>query len=233
MVNQCLINIQNYLFPARCILCQSRIAPRQEFCDECKHSLLRPEARCKICGTVLPHSHSSSVCGRCQRRPPAYHSALPAVTYCAPIAKLVVDLKYHNKLHVARVLGNLLADTVCAVGAEIPDMIIPVPLHRSRLRSRGYNQALEIARPIGKRLAIPVNPWIVRRTRNTGSQTDLARKDRAKNVQGAFDVRGNVEGLAVAIVDDVMTTGHTVNSVAECLTRANVKSVSVWVVARA
>ena len=233
MVNQCLINIQDYLFPARCVLCQSRIAPRQEFCVECERSLLRQQARCTICGAALPHSHSVSVCGQCQRRPPAYRSALPAVAYCAPVAKLVVDLKYRNKLHLARVLGKVLADAVCAAGAEMPDVIIPVPLHRSRLRSRGYNQALEIARPIGRRLGIPVNPWIVRRTRNTGSQTELARKDRAKNVQGAFGVRGNVEGLAVAIVDDVMTTGHTVNCVAECLVQANAKSVSVWVFARA
>lgn len=233
MVNQCLINIQDYLFPARCVLCQSRIASGQEFCDQCERSLLRLQARCRICGATLPHSHSVSVCGQCQRHPPAYHRALPAVAYSAPIAKLVVDLKYHGKLHLARVLGKLLADAVCAADAETPDMIIPVPLHRNRLRSRGYNQALEIARPIGKRLGIPVNPWTVRRIRNTGSQTDLARKDRAKNVQGAFDVRGDIEGLVIAIVDDVMTTGHTVNCVAECLTRANATSVSVWVVARA
>jgi ComF family protein len=232
MVNQCLINIQDYLFPARCVLCQSRIASRQQFCDECERSLPRVQTQCAVCGAAIPHSHSVSVCGQCQRHPPAYQRTLPALAYRAPITKLVVDLKYHGKLHLARVLGKLLADAVCAAGAEIPDMIIPVPLHRTRLRSRGYNQALEIARPIGKRLDIPVNPRLVRRTRDTGSQTDLPRKDRAKNVRGAFDVRGNVEGLSIAIVDDVMTTGHTVNSVAECLTRANAKSVSVWVVAR-
>ena len=233
MVNQRLLNIQQYLFPGRCELCEARIPTEQDFCNKCKQSLPRPSNTCGVCGANLPEAEIGAVCGICQQHPPAYQTVVSALAYDEPISKLIIDLKYHRKLYLARILGSLLADTVRKKKSELPDLIVPVPLHTSRLRSRGYNQALEIAKPVGRRLGIPVDPRIVLRIRKTPSQTDLPSKDRAKNVRGAFEVRRNVDGLSVAIVDDVMTTGHTAYSVAKSLLEAKAKSVSVWVVARA
>jgi ComF family protein len=117
--------------------------------------------------------------------------------------------------------------------APPPDCLIPVPLHPTRLRQRGYNQALEIARPIAARLKIPLEVHAVRRIRATPAQALLPLRERARNVRGAFFARTRFDGRRVAIVDDVMTSGHTANSLAQCLRRAGAEDIEVWVVARA
>ena len=117
--------------------------------------------------------------------------------------------------------------------APLPDCLIPVPLHPTRLRQRGYNQALEIARPLSTRLQIPLEIDAVRRIRATPAQALLPLKERARNVRGAFVARRRFDGQRVAIVDDVMTSGHTANSLAQCLRRAGAENIEVWVVARA
>jgi ComF family protein len=114
-----------------------------------------------------------------------------------------------------------------------PDCLVPVPLHPSRLRERGYNQALEIARPMAARHKIPLAIDAVRRIRATSAQAQLPLRERARNVRGAFIARTRFDGRRVAIVDDVMTSGHTANSLAQCLRRAGAVDIEVWVVARA
>jgi ComF family protein len=166
-------------------------------------------------------------------RPPAYSSVIAAFAYQDPISNLVLDLKYHGKLHLARVLGSQLADKLATAVTATPDIILPIPLHRSRLRSRGYNQAYELAKPVARKLDVPVDPWRLQRVRKTPSQTDLPRRQRAKNVRGAFSVSGDVNGIRIALVDDVMTTGHTSNGAAEALVGAGARSVEVWLLARA
>ena len=240
MVYQRLKYIQNYLFPGSCELCRRRVDTDHDFCLECKHSLPFHAPGCRICAASLwnegpetPRSHSEWVCGRCQQHPPAYTSVIAAFDYQEPVSNLVLDLKYHGKLHLARVLGSQLADKLATTVTAKPDIILPIPLHRSRLRSRGYNQAYELAKPVARRLGIPVDPWRLCRTRKTPSQTDLPRRQRARNVRGAFAVSGNVEGMRIALVDDVMTTGHTANAAAEALIRVGARSVDVWLLTRA
>ena len=147
--------------------------------------------------------------------------------------RLIPNLKYHGQLHLARHLGELMLPRLLQRAAPPPDCLIPVPLHPSRLRERGYNQALEIARPIAARLKIPLAVNAVRRVRATPAQAQLPLRERARNVRGVFDTRKRFDGRRVAIVDDVMTSGHTVNSLAHCLRRAGAEDVEVWVVARA
>ena len=110
---------------------------------------------------------------------------------------------------------------------------MPVPLHPSRLRERGYNQSLELARPAARLLNVPIDFRSARRIRSTQAQTNLPSKQRQSNVRGAFRTQQKLAGLHVAIVDDVMTTGHTVNALAECLREAKADTIDVWVIARA
>jgi ComF family protein len=172
-------------------------------------------------------------CGECQKRPPKYVRAHAAYHYAPPIDRLIHGLKYQGKLHYARVLGNHLAQHLDAARASRPDAIIPVPLHRSRLRERGYNQALEIARPLARCLNVPVHFDHIYRVRPTATQAELPRKKRRGNVRNAFQIDRDYSGMSVSVVDDVMTTGSTVDSFAACLRRAGAESISIWVVARA
>jgi ComF family protein len=172
-------------------------------------------------------------CGACQTHPPAYVSAHAAFRYASPVDKLIQDLKYHDRLELSRLLGGYLANHLQARIDPLPDMVVPVPLHSSRLRERGYNQSLEIARIVARSLDLPINWKDAQRIRPTMPQTELPREQRRKNVRGAFMTGGVFAGQRVAIVDDVMTSGHTANALAESLLRSGAREVRVWVVARA
>ncbi|WP_369406459.1 ComF family protein [Candidatus Thiosymbion oneisti] len=140
--------------------------------------------------------------------------------------------KFRARLNLARLLGQCLASTLGECGAELPDLIVPVPLHAKRLRERGYNQALELARTIGRELSIPVDIQSCVRVSATPPQAGLARKERQRNVRGAFRVLHPPGVERVAILDDVVTTGSTVTELTRVLLRAGVERVDVWAVAR-
>lgn len=188
---------------------------------------------CTRCATPLPASGSHAECGRCQRHPPTFERSLALFRYQFPVDKLVLQLKFRRELSLARLFGELMVARVQSRPARTPDVIVPVPLHRSRLRERGYNQALEIARTVGAQLRLPVDAHGVRRARDTRAQSDLSLRERRKNVRGAFVARGNFNGLRVAIIDDVMTSGSTAEALAKCLKNAGAREIEVWVVARA
>ncbi len=172
-------------------------------------------------------------CGACQQRAPHFDAAQAAFRYQPPLDRLVQNLKYHRRLALARVLGNLLADHLDVGAATWPDILVPVPLHRARLRERGYNQSLEIARVVARRFDLPLATRAVERVRATRPQTTLTSDERRRNVRNVFRAREDFSSRRVAIVDDVMTSGHTVNALAKCLRRAGATNVVVWVVARA
>jgi len=174
-----------------------------------------------------------AVCGECQKEPPAYCITRATFRYAPPVDKLIQDLKYHGRLDLSRLLGDYLARHLMGLAGQPPDVIVPVPLHPSRLRSRGYNQSLELARFVSAALELPIDASNVRRIRATVPQTELPREQRKRNVRGAFDAGAAFAGRAVAIVDDVMTSGNTVQSLAQSLLKAGAREVRVWVVARA
>ncbi|TAM44441.1 MAG: ComF family protein [Gammaproteobacteria bacterium] len=226
-------NIQDWLFPGNCLLCRARLPAGADLCPSCDASLPRPEAACPRCAAPLA-SDAAGNCGACQQRPPAFDAAKAAFRYAAPVDRLIQDLKYHRRLTLARVLGRRLADHVAACDVALPDVIVPVPLHAVRLRERGYNQSLEIARVVSQQLKVPVSAHgAVERVRATVSQTKLAPEARARNVRNAFRISGDFAGQCVALVDDVMTSGHTAAALAKSLKHADASRVSVWVVARA
>ncbi len=151
------------------------------------------------------------------------------LAWAFPVDRLVARFKYSGALFHGRLLGALLAE---AVAEREVDALVPVPLHPERLAERGYNQASEIARPVGRCLGVPVRTDLCRRVRATPPQTGLPAGDRRGNVAGAFAAHGSCEGLHLAVVDDVLTTGATAAGLARCLYRAGADAVQVWAVAR-
>jgi ComF family protein len=158
------------------------------------------------------------------------------LAYEYPVDRLVGRAKYRRRLHDARFLGELLAESLAAAvqagAVEPPDLLVPVPLHRRRLGERGYNQALEIARPVAKRLRLPLQPGLCKRVRATPEQAGLPAAERRRNLRAAFSAAASVRRARVAIVDDVITTGSTVAAVAQALRKAGAADVQAWVVAR-
>jgi ComF family protein len=154
------------------------------------------------------------------------------LSYEAPADHLLQGLKFNGRLEMARVLGELMANWLGNINDSQPDSLIPMPLHNNRLRERGFNQAVELARPIAKHLGLSMELHNCVRKKTTAPQSDLSRKERIKNVKGAFEVLKPVSGHVV-IIDDVMTTGSTAHEFAKTLLQAGAASVDVWVCARA
>jgi ComF family protein len=144
----------------------------------------------------------------------------------------VSGVKFHDRFNLARLLGQCLTLALLEQGAERPELILPVPLHRARLRSRGYNQALEIAREVSTGLAIPLDTHSCERLLATSPQVGLDERERRRNVRGAFGLAQPLAAQHVAILDDVVTTGSTVAELALTLKRAGIERVDVWAVAR-
>lgn len=229
MVNRWLDLVQFKLFPARCILCGSPGVRGMDLCGECKRDLPYIENRCSRCSIPLPQG---GICGQCQKSPPRFDRCFAPFSYEGPAADLITDLKFRSRLQAGRLLAQLLFEQIGKNGLDLPQLLIPVPLHETRLRERGYNQALELARPLAKRLRLPVSYLSCVRLRATGAQSSLPRKERTKNVKGAFALNTPIKEQHVALVDDVVTTGSTVEELAKLLKVSGVDRVDVWCVAR-
>jgi ComF family protein len=145
---------------------------------------------------------------------------------------LIKLLKFQGQLAAATLLGNLLQEALAQGTAPLPEALLPVPLHPSRMAERGFNQALEIARIVSNSMAIPIIANAVKRHRPTPPQVSLDAKTRRGNVRGAFRLQKPIQVRRVAIVDDVITTGSTVTEVARVLKKAGVKEIDVWALAR-
>lgn len=231
MVNEWMSFIQSCLYPSICILCGDRSRRGMDLCAACEADLPVNSNPCPQCAHPLP-ALARSKCGRCLRQAPAFDQAVVPFQYLAPFDQLICGLKFSAKLHYARTLSALLGAHL-AVRSELNiDLIVPVPLHRQRQWMRGFNQAVELARPIGRRLSIPVQTRGFRRVRATHAQATLATRARRRNLRDAFAVAGCLQGRRIAVVDDVVTTATTVNEFAKALKSAGAQWVEVWAVAR-
>ena len=175
---------------------------------------------------------ASVPCGDCQRAPPAFDAVQALYSYRWPVNNLITGLKYQQHWHLARLFGEAVEAEQARFDSDI-DYLVPMPLHTRRLRQRGYNQSIEIARHISRLKDIPMGRHLCRRIRDTRPQTLCPGSERKRNVRGAFIVDGNVKGLRLAIVDDVVTTGSTANELARVFKQAGADHVEVWCVARA
>ena len=221
-----------WLFPPTCALCDGDSYQGLDLCKGCYRDLPRIRRACTRCAAPISLAGHSLVCGLCQRKLPWFQGATAPFQYQQPLVYLIHQLKFARQLSMARLLGRLMTEHF-ANRPGLPDCLIPVPLHPKRLRERGFNQAMEISRVLGKGLNIPVLSRSCRRVKFTVAQSLLPLKKRRANVRNAFQVHGGLKDRHVAIVDDVLTTGNTANELARCLIRAGAKRVEVWVVARA
>ena len=213
------------LIPVECFLCGAE-GEVDVLCPACIAVLPRWRRgdACPIC--ALPAT-AGRTCARCISRPPPFDATIAVYDYVFPVGQLVHALKYRTALDLAAWLGARLAE--CA-GAGW-DIVVPVPLHRGRLRERGFNQSLELARPLARRGIRLLRDGVVR-SRATPSQAGLDARARWRNVRGTFDVEADLEGCSVVVVDDVMTTGATLRALALALRRAGAVRVANLVVAR-
>lgn len=223
-----------HLFPGRCVLCGDNSGRERDLCRGCERALPRIHIACKLCALPMP---TPGICGECQQTPPEFARARVPFFYQPPVDTLVQRLKYSGDLASGRVLAQLLLDYLPT--RELPSqpwvpptVLIPVPLHSRRLLSRGFNQTLELARVIARELGIPCETGAVRRTINTAPQQNLSRRARRRNMRNAFSVSGNFNGQRIAIIDDVITTGSTANTLARACLSAGAREVEVWAIAR-
>ena len=213
------------LFGGACFLCRGEA--QALLCAECDADLPRLDtALCPRCALASP---AGAVCGRCLAQPPHYDATVAALAYRFPADVLVQALKFNSQLALAAFLGDALLQRV---KTETADLILPVPLSPRRLRERGFNQALEIARPIARAKGLRLAPELCERTRDTAAQFDLPFAERRHNVRGAFHCPQLVGGATVAVLDDVMTTGATLDEIAATLKKAGAARVVNWVIAR-
>jgi ComF family protein len=227
--------LQGWLLPPRCVLClDPGQPPALDLCAACASDLPALGSACIRCGVAWPGSEDApSPCPRCAAAPPPYAAVLAPYAYAWPVDALVRSFKYHGQLPHGRVLGTLLAEAVQARGAPLPELLVPVPLHPQRERERGYNQAWELARVVGRLLDVPVAATLCVRTRATPPQASLDAAARRANLAAAFAVRRPPAARHVALVDDVLTTGATLAALASALLAAGVRRVDAWTVARA
>jgi len=222
------------LIPGRCFFCHQP-SRRGRHCAGCHADLPWIHSACDTCGAPLPSGFPGGVCAVCPIPMRELDRILSALIYEYPVDRLVTLAKFHARLDAARVLGDLLVahlQVQKSIGRlDAPDLIIPVPLHRSRLARRGFNQAHDIAKPVAAGLGLPLQTDICRRNRATREQTALTGRARHRNTRDAF-CAADVSGCHIAIVDDVVTTGSTVAAMATTLRAAGASKVQVWSVAR-
>ena len=213
-----------------CLLCGLKAEQHPLICDGCYRDLPWLGHCCRRC--ALPITAPASYCGRCLRKPPQLDFCQSLFYYSYPARELVSELKFNSNLKIARLLGRLLAQHLLATGlTQLPQAILPVPLHQQRLKSRGYNQSVEIARYCADELALPIIWSGCERYRFTAQQTSLQLEQRHKNLKGAFRVTAALPS-SIMVIDDVMTTGATLNELAATLHRAGVKHIQGWTICR-
>ena len=213
------------LFPLNCLGCQRE---GRVLCASCIEALpvLKPPY-CAVCA----QPNAPATCDTCFESPPAFDGVRAPYQMEGTIQEAIHSLKYRGLKAAAPELAELLARYL----AENPipgDLLMPVPLHPRRLRSRGYNQSALLAKELSKKLGLDMNQRLLARARNTPPQVNATRDDRRKNVQGSFQCDGPVDGRAVILVDDVSTTGSTLSACAAALKAAGASSVWGLVLAR-
>jgi ComF family protein len=218
--------LQQLILPNHCALCRTRVSSGL-ICIACKASLTINSPCCARCALPLPQAQTS--CGRCNRDDFYLDQITAPFRYQFPLDGLILRFKHHSELSLAKAFADL-----CAASYQTRiDALVPVPLHVTRLRTRGFDQALIYAKAIAEVQEKPIGDALIR-TRDTGTQAGLRAVERVENVKGAFAIRAGAKlPSSVALIDDVATTAATLNSCAKVLKKAGVQQVHAWVIARA
>ena len=226
------------LLPSSCALCG--IDSADALCSGCRQQyFVRHRERCPQCATPVAAPGPAARCGACLKNPPAFDATLVATDYAPPMDQLVLALKFGSRLALAPLFARLLRDALLSAQMKtmpLPALLAVVPLSPQRLAERGFNQALEIAKPLARTLGIALEPQALRRVRNTQAQAMLHPDERRKNIRNAFTVAPQaierIRGQHLGIVDDVITTGETLNELAATLKRFGASRVTNLVFAR-
>ena len=238
-LNETLRDITDVIFPPRCLGC-AEILPNlhlQTFCVSCREKIrFITGSHCPICGMAFFDSPAPDhLCGNCLEKNPSFGLARAVACYETLILDAIHQFKYGRDISTGSALAVFMAEF------DFPDfnftdysIIIPVPLHIERLRERGFNQALILAKAIGKKYSIPVNFSLLKRTKSTLTQTGLDKSQREKNIRGAFTVTDNAQakGKSIILIDDVYTTGATLNQCAKTLIKAGAGKVAALTLSR-
>lgn len=233
VVDNCLGWFRRILYPPACVLCNAPTGI-DDLCADCAADLAKNVHGCSCCALPLKNP-ADHLCGRCLQRQPHFDHSHAAYLYEYPLDRLIQKFKFHGDLRCGRILAGLLLRSLQqeAVASRV-EALVPVPLFRKRLVERGFNQSLDLAKDLARGLHLPVLNNYLRRTRDTRAQSGLGALKRSGNVRGAFEVKNRANPPSrIALVDDVMTTGSTVNECARVLKKAGVKQVEVWIIARA
>lgn len=218
------------LWPSRCLACEADGEDGLDLCAACVAALPWNASACGRCAQPLPQP--AEACGAClSTRTSALTEVHAACLYAPPLDRLLLRFKFHGDLAAGRLLAQLMAQAFA--DRPRPAALLPVPLHRSRLRQRGYDQALELARPLAHSLDLPLLDSLLTRRHDTAPQSRLDAAARKRNLKDAFQVQASpLLPLHVTLIDDVMTTGATLQAAALALRRAGVARVDAWVCAR-
>ncbi len=224
--------IYSWLLPFTCVLCGKISFRHQDLCEDCYNELPILTQACPRCATPLL---KTQLCGQCLIQPPTFDVTHALFLYQPPITSLILKLKFNHALIHARIFGELLAKKIrddWYLHKPLPDIIIPIPLHVKRLQERGFNQALEIAKPIAKELKLPINNTASQRIKHTAAQATLSARERRQNIKNAFVINYDMANQHVAVIDDVITTGHTVMEFCNALKHKGARAIDVWCCAR-
>ncbi|MES2218037.1 MAG: ComF family protein [Pseudomonadota bacterium] len=222
-----------WLAPYTCILCHYPTHREQDLCQPCLNELPILPQSCPRCANIL--AFTTAPCGSCLKKPPLVDRTHVLFIYQTPITKLLMELKFHENLVNARLFGELMTTAIQQQWYRhqaLPHVLVPVPLHPQRLQERGFNQALEISRPIAKTLKLELDTRHCFRLKNTNAQARQSAKQRQQNLRGAFQITRNFTGLRVAILDDVITTGSTLRAFSKALKKAGASEIHVWCCAK-
>jgi ComF family protein len=224
------------IMPLPCLFCLKANGHKiYAICAACYHDLPFLGHHCHRCAQALLYS-KEVICGQCLAKSPPFANSHAVFSYEFPIIALIKRLKYQQQLPIAKALGYLMANQIQQQWYKhktLPQLVLPVPLHPKRMQERGFNQSLEIAKAIAHLLPITIDTVNCRRLKYTLAQSGLSAKKRHCNLKHAFTVQNNYQNTHIAILDDVMTTGHTVRSVATTLKQYGAGQIDVWCIARA
>lgn len=197
-------------------------------CHDCLQDMpWHTSAQCPQCAM----SSNGLLCGSCLNTRPHFDATYALFTYDYPLDKLLQHYKYKESLHLANTFAALWLDKHPVKNPPV-DLIMPMPMHVTRLKHRGFNQALEIAKVISKQTTIALDYQACLRSKLTPPQASLPLKERIKNMRGVFECKKDLHGLNIALVDDVMTSGASLNELAKTLKQAGATHVECWVIAR-
>ncbi|HWW06409.1 ComF family protein [Collimonas sp.] len=233
--------------PSCCALCGQ--SGKRVICDGCsKHYFSRHPARCRQCANLLPQidGPAPTLCGNCLKQPRAFDATIVACDYTAPADQLILALKFGGQLALAPVFAQMLCEagrrSLCnhpelELPADLPDILTAVPLSAQRLQQRGFNQALEIAKPFARMLGLGLQHGLLRRQRDTLPQSQVPdMEQRRRNLRQAFAVPpaaiSQIRGRHIGVIDDVMTTGETLHALAKTLRRHGARRITNFVFAR-